>query len=121
MDAVEQDADWPLVFPINKKEAGDFDVEKAQDIVWRDWPTHKNYIVRDAGLVACNVYGKVRARPLWDMIMVSTYDYAEPGFILIDRVTELTNNWWCENISPTNPVAKPPHIRHRYGMTQFMR
>ena len=108
MEAVEQDADWPLVFPINKKEAGDFDVEKAQDIVWRDWPTHKNYIVRDDGLVACKVYGTVRARHLWDMIMVSTYDYAEPGFILIDRVNEMNNNWWCENIRATNPCGEQP-------------
>ncbi|HEY0310751.1 MAG TPA: adenosylcobalamin-dependent ribonucleoside-diphosphate reductase [Luteimonas sp.] len=108
MEAVEQDADWPLVFPINIKEAGDLDVEKATDVVWRDWPTHKNYIVRDDGLVACKVYGKVRARHLWDMIMVSTYDYAEPGFILIDRVNEMNNNWWCENIRATNPCGEQP-------------
>ena len=40
--------------------------------------------------------------------MVSTYDFAEPGFILIDRVNEMNNNWWCENIRATNPCGEQP-------------
>ncbi|GAB3381136.1 adenosylcobalamin-dependent ribonucleoside-diphosphate reductase [Lysobacter fragariae] len=108
MDAVNGDKDWPLVFPINNKEAGDIDLANAEQVVWRDWPTHKNYISRDDGLVACRIYGHIRARHLWDMIMVSTYDYAEPGFILIDRVNEMNNNWWCESIRATNPCGEQP-------------
>ena len=108
MDAVQNDGDWPLVFPINVKEQGDFVLDDADAIVWRDWPTHKNYVTRDDGLVACKIYGQVKARHLWDMIMVSTYDFAEPGFILIDRVNEMNNNWWCENIRATNPCGEQP-------------
>jgi ribonucleoside-diphosphate reductase alpha chain len=108
MEAVADDGDWPLVFPVNIKEKGDVDLDDAAQVVWREWPTHRNYIVRDDGLVACKIYGHIRARHLWDMIMVSTYDYAEPGFILIDRVNEMNNNWWCENIRATNPCGEQP-------------
>ena len=108
MQAVADDADWPLVFPVSDKEAGDVDLANAEQVVWREWPTHAGYITRDDGLVACKVYGKVRARHLWDMIMVSTYDYAEPGFILIDKVNEMNNNWWCETIRATNPCGEQP-------------
>ncbi|MCW5577109.1 MAG: adenosylcobalamin-dependent ribonucleoside-diphosphate reductase [Dokdonella sp.] len=108
MEAVERDADWPLVFPVHVKEQHEVDLADAATVVWRDWPTHKNYVTRDDGLVACKIYGHVRARHLWDMIMVSTYDYAEPGFILIDRVNEMNNNWWCENIRATNPCGEQP-------------
>ena len=108
MDAVQHDTDWPMVFPINVKEKGDIDLNDADQVVWRDWPTSKNYVTRDDGLVACKIYGHIRARHLWDMIMVSTYDYAEPGFILIDRVNEMNNNWWCENIRATNPCGEQP-------------
>ena len=108
MEAVHNDADWPLVFPVNIKEKDDLDLADATQVVWRDWPAHKNYITRDDGLVACKIYGHIRARHLWDMIMVSTYDYAEPGFILIDRVNEMNNNWWCETIRATNPCGEQP-------------
>jgi len=108
MQAVEDDADWPLVFPINAKERGDIALDDAAQVVWREWPLHENYIVRDDGLVACRIYGHIKARHLWDMIMVSTYDYAEPGFILIDRVNEMNNNWWCETIRATNPCGEQP-------------
>ena len=108
MQAVENDADWPLVFPVNAKERDDVDLDDPAQVVWREWPIHRNYIVRDDGLVACKIYGHIRARHLWDMIMVSTYDYAEPGFILIDKVNEMNNNWWCETIRATNPCGEQP-------------
>lgn len=108
MEAVDSDGDWPLVFPVNIKERDDVDLADPAQVVWREWPTHNSYISRDDGLVACKIYGLIKARHLWDMIMVSTYDYAEPGFILIDRVNEMNNNWWCENIRATNPCGEQP-------------
>ncbi len=105
MHAVSSDSDWPLVFPINEKERDDINLDDASQVVWRDWPTSKGYISRDDGMVACRIYGQVRARGLWEMIMTSTYDFAEPGFILIDRVNEMNNNWFCENIRATNPCV----------------
>ncbi|MHC9086712.1 adenosylcobalamin-dependent ribonucleoside-diphosphate reductase [Luteimonas sp. RIT-PG2_3] len=108
MQAVDADADWPLVFPLGDKDAEGINLDDGAQVVWRDWPQHAGYITRDDGLVACKVYGQIRARHLWDMIMVSTYDYAEPGFILIDRVNEMNNNWWCENIRATNPCGEQP-------------
>ncbi|HET6632529.1 MAG TPA: adenosylcobalamin-dependent ribonucleoside-diphosphate reductase [Rhodanobacteraceae bacterium] len=108
MRAVEADGDWPLVFPLHVKERHEVDLDDPAQVVWREWPTHENYVDREDGLVACRVYGQIRARHLWDMIMVSTYDYAEPGFILIDRVNEMNNNWWCEHIRATNPCGEQP-------------
>ena len=108
MAAVAADAEWPLLFPISEKEIGDIDLHDANEVVWREWPTSKGYVTRDDGLVACKVYSRARARGLWDMIMTSTYDFAEPGFILIDRVNEMNNNWFCEAIRATNPCGEQP-------------
>ena len=108
MQAVESDADWPLVFPLALQEEHEVDLADPAQVQWREWPTHVNYVVRDDGMVACKVYGHVKARHLWDMIMVSTYDYAEPGFILIDKVNAMNNNWWCETIRATNPCGEQP-------------
>lgn len=106
--AVESDGDWPLVFPVNIKEAGEVNVDDPNQVVWRDWPHCENYVTREDGLVACKIYGHIRARQLWNRIMASTYDFAEPGFILIDRVNEMNNNWWCETIRATNPCGEQP-------------
>jgi ribonucleoside-diphosphate reductase alpha chain len=108
MEAVENDRDWPTVFPVHVKEEHEIDLNDPAKVLWREWPTKQNYVTREDGLVACKIYGHIRARHLWDMIMVSTYDYAEPGFILIDRVNEMNNNWWCEHIRATNPCGEQP-------------
>ncbi|RDI96854.1 adenosylcobalamin-dependent ribonucleoside-diphosphate reductase [Dyella solisilvae] len=108
MQAVEHDQDWPMVFPVHVKEQSEIDLDDPTKVVWREWPTHENYVEREDGLVACKIYGHIRARHLWDMIMVSTYDFAEPGFILIDKVNEMNNNWWCEHIRATNPCGEQP-------------
>ena len=108
MRAVADDSDWPLVFPVNHKEVSEVALDDPAQVIWREWPTHVNYVSREDGLVACRIYGHVRARGLWDTIMGSTYDFAEPGFILIDRVNEMNNNWWCETIRATNPCGEQP-------------
>jgi ribonucleoside-diphosphate reductase alpha chain len=108
MQAVRDDADWPLVFPVNIKEANEVDLDNPAQVVWRDWPHSNNYVTREDGMVACKFYGHIRAQQLWNRIMASTYDFAEPGFILIDRVNEMNNNWWCENIRATNPCGEQP-------------
>jgi len=108
MHAVETDGDWPLLFPVNIKEQHEVELDNPEQVIWREWPTHENYVSREDGLVACKVYARIRAKHLWDLIMGSTYDFAEPGFILIDRVNEMNNNWWCERIRATNPCGEQP-------------
>ena len=108
MTAVKNDTDWNMAFPMQEKESKSLDMNDPEQVIWREWPSHTNYIVNDEGLVACKVYKTIRARRLWDVIMASTYDFAEPGFILIDKVNEMNNNWFCEDIRATNPCGEQP-------------
>jgi len=109
MEAVKSDDDWSLSFPVSHKEIEQGTVDPTDDtLLWREFPTTNGYITNDEGLVACRIYRTVKARQLWNVIMTSTYDYAEPGFILIDKVNQQNNNWFCENIRATNPCGEQP-------------
>jgi ribonucleoside-diphosphate reductase alpha chain len=107
MKAVRADTDWNLAFPLLTKEydPAEHKLDDKSKFLWREWPTTDKYVTREDGLVCCKIYKTLPARRMWDVIMTSTYDFAEPGFILIDRVNEMNNNWWCENIRATNPCV----------------
>ncbi len=128
IEAVKADGEWQLIFPLNKKEVAQDPAElTASDVVWADWPSKEGVVVNEQGLVACKVYKTLPARRLWNVIMTSTYDYAEPGFILIDKVNQMNNNWFCEEIRATNPCGEqplPPYgacLLGSVNLTKFLR
>ncbi len=110
MQAVKNDADWQLAFPVTPKELeqDQLDIKDDSQFVWREWPEPDDYVRNEAGLVACKIFKSLPARRVWDVIMASTYDFAEPGFVLIDKVNEMNNNWFVENIRATNPCGEQP-------------
>ena len=110
MQAVKEDRPWALAFPVTQKEVDEdgIDLDDEEQVVWREWSVQDQYVQNDSGLIACRIYKTIPARRMWDVIMSSTYDFAEPGFVLIDRVNELNNNWWCENIRTSNPCGEQP-------------
>ncbi len=110
MEAVRNDGDWHLSFPLSQEEVDvdNINLNDSDVVIWRDFPVKGTYVTNEAGLVACRINKTIRARRVWDMIMASTYDFAEPGFILIDKVNEMNNNWFDENVRATNPCGEQP-------------
>jgi len=94
MAAVREDADWPLVFPVDGHDA-------YGETLLRAWPGR-------SGAVVCEVHRRVRARSLWEKIMRATYDYAEPGVLFIDRINQFNNLYYRETIGATNPCGEVP-------------
>ncbi len=94
MDAVRHGEDWDLYF--------------------RAPPTHRDPIgqFKDDNDVTQYIYERLDARALWSDIIRTTYEFSEPGVIFIDRINELNNLAYCEDIRCTNPCgeqALPPH------------
>ena len=110
MQAVMDNTEWKLAFPITRKEVEHegLDVHDESQFVWREWPEPDSYVRNAQGLVACKIYRRLPAQRVWDVIMASTYDFAEPGFVLIDKVNEMNNNWFDEKIRATNPCGEQP-------------
>ena len=110
MEAVKADDDWHLAFPVSEKSLAvkPIDLNDESKVIWRHFPTTKGYITNERGEAANLIHKTIKAQGLWNMIMSATYDYAEPGFILIDEVNEKNNNWFCEDIRATNPCGEQP-------------
>ncbi len=93
MDAVQADAEFELVHRaepgVAQKAAGAY--QKAEPGGHGLW-----------------VYRKIRARDLWEQIMRSTYDHAEPGVLFLDHINRDNNLSYCETIASTNPCAEQP-------------
>ena len=100
--AVRADGEWPLVFPAFPEE-----IARGDPVVWRQWPaTDPRYTCNARGETACRVYRTLPARALWSLVMRSTYEYSDPGFILIDAVNRENPLWFCEDIRASNPCGE---------------
>lgn len=95
MQAIQNNADWSLVFPVVDG------VNKKDKVVWRRWSGNSEPVL-------CRVFRTIKARELWDRIIKSAYDYAEPGIIFEDTINQLNPLWYREWISATNPCGEIP-------------
>lgn len=115
MQAVEDDADWPLVFPAASLASAD----DAHSVL-RAWPGCE-------APVPCRVLASRPARVLWERLMRATYDTAEPGVLFVDRINACNNLAYRETITTTNPCGEiplPPYGACNLGslnLTTFVR
>lgn len=93
MDAVEKDADWPLVFPDTNDP--EYDEKWTGDL--EEWKKlNKKIIVRKV----------VKARKIWDLIAEAAWKSAEPGVVFMERYNKMNNNWYWNRINCVNPCGE---------------
>jgi ribonucleoside-diphosphate reductase alpha chain len=89
MEALDAGADWSLV---HRARPGAALLEKGahqrEDGQW--------------------VYRTLPAAELWDTVMRSAYDFAEPGILFPDTINRDNNLRYCEDIAATNPCGEQP-------------
>lgn len=95
MEAVKKDAMWNLVFPEQGADSSN------PDIVIQHWPGYNDP-------VPCRIHRRVNARELWNRIIKSAYDYAEPGVLFEDTINRQNNLYYREWIGATNPCGEIP-------------
>ncbi len=89
MQAVRDDAEWELVHVASPSDAQiQAGAHRREDGLW--------------------VYQSQPARKLWDAIMQSAYDFAEPGILFLDNINADNNLWYAEQIAATNPCGEQP-------------
>lgn len=93
MAAVDEDEDWTLYFEVPPN-------VRTQELIDLDFV--------DESETQQYVYQVLKARDLWSMITRNSYEYSEPGIIFIDRINELNNLKYCEEIHCTNPCGEQP-------------
>jgi len=93
----KRDASRLRMFNLSVLVTDDFMEAVRMGAEWDLWFRHKDGEER--------IYKTVNARELWNKIIQTTYDVAEPGVIFIDRINQLNNLGYCETISATNPCV----------------
>ncbi|CAN5150958.1 adenosylcobalamin-dependent ribonucleoside-diphosphate reductase [soil metagenome] len=93
MEAVKNDADWPLIFP--DKNDPDYDTMWDGDI--ESWKAKGKKI---------NVFKVVKARKIWDLIGEAAWKSAEPGVVFMERYNKMHNNYYWNRIICVNPCGE---------------
>ena len=96
MHAVIHDEEWPLCHV----------VPPVKPVNWFDRPTDDGDLAHMIG--DKHIYEVIRAQDLWELMMESTYNYAEPGVLFVSRINKMNNLWAIEDIRATNPCGEQP-------------
>ena len=104
MQAVENGDNWSFIFPVHKKK-----YKEDCAYVWKSIHYSEDYHVTNSEEEAAHeVYDTLPAQEVWDTVMESTYDYAEPGFLLIDAINRMNPLNKVEMVRATNPCGEQP-------------